>query len=52
VAGGLEDFRESHYGRVELEHVLLDDVVLSPGIEDVSLEPGPSRAIIVQASDA
>lgn len=51
VTGRLEDRGERHDGRVELEHVLLDDKVPAPGVENVGLEGGPGRSIVVEAGD-
>jgi hypothetical protein len=51
VTRRLENFGKSHDGRVELEHVLLDNVVLPPRIEDVGLQTRTGRAVVVQTSD-
>lgn len=51
VAGRLKDRRGRYDGGVELEHVLLDDEVLPPLLDDVRLQRGARRAIVVQTSD-
>lgn len=38
VTGSLEDVVQSHDGGVELRHVLFDDEMLPPGIQDVGLK--------------
>lgn len=45
VARRLENVRQGHDGRVELEHLLLDDEVLAPRVEDVGLERRARRAL-------
>ena len=52
VARGDEDVGEGHDGGVELEHVLLDDEVLPPLLDDVRLQRRTRRAIVIQTSDA
>ena len=47
----LEDLANSHAGAVELEHVLLEDEVVSPQVLDVGLESRSERTKIVEAGD-
>jgi hypothetical protein len=51
VPRGDEDVGEGHDGRIELEHVLLDDKVLSPGGEHVGLERRSGGSVIVQSGN-
>lgn len=46
VPGGFEDVVQGHDGRVDLEHLVLDDEVAPPQVEDVGLE---SRACVYTA---
>ena len=41
-----------HDGRIEFEHVILDDKVTTPFGDDVGLERGPGWTIVVQTCDA
>jgi hypothetical protein len=52
VARGLKDRRRRHNSWVNLEHVLLDDEVLSPFRDDVRLQGRARWAVVVQAGDA
>lgn len=47
VTRGLEHVRERHDGRVELEHLFLDDKMLAPEVDDVGLERRAGRALRV-----
>ena len=52
VARGLEHGGGGHDGGVELEHMIVDDKVAAPFGDDVGLEGGAGRAVVVQAGDA
>ena len=51
VTGGLENIVGGQGGAVNLEHVLLEDEVLAPDVDDVGLEGTAGRAIVVEASN-
>ena len=50
VTRRLKHRRRGHDGGVELEHALLDDKVLAPFRDDVRLQRGAWRAIVVEPS--
>lgn len=51
VARRLQDLGQGHNRGVQLQHVLLDDVVLSPRIQNVGLQGGTWWSVVVQTSD-
>lgn len=51
VAGGLENIVGGQGGAVNLEHVLLEDEVLAPDVDDVGLKGAAGRAIVVEAGN-
>ncbi|GKT46694.1 uncharacterized protein ColSpa_06875 [Colletotrichum spaethianum] len=52
VARGLEDLVRGQDGGVDLEHVLLEDEVLAPEVDDVSLQGAAGGAVVEEAGDA
>lgn len=51
VARGLQDLMGSKHGAVKLHHVLLEDEVLAPCVDNVGLESAAGRAIVVKAGN-
>ena len=52
VARRLEHGRGRHDGRIELEHVIVDDEMATPFGDDVRLERGSGWAVVVESCDA
>ena len=51
MAGGLEDLVWGESSAVELEHVLLEDEVLAPDLNDVGLEGATWWAVVEETGD-
>ncbi|GKT53876.1 hypothetical protein ColTof3_01215 [Colletotrichum tofieldiae] len=52
VARGLEDLVRGQDGGVDLEHVLLEDEVLAPEVDDVGLQGAAGGAVVEEAGNA